>query len=380
MTSNSGMTLDEIATRIPAWYLASAEPDGPAFHIESAPGRGKTTLAKRFPDIMKSVDAQGTYGFVYINGLTITLPWLCGFMQMNVHERLKQSVSHFSLPYWWFTREGKPITEYDGGLIFIDEEDKMPPEERKLTRDMKLLKRVGTHWLPPGWVVWSAGNRAKDRSGSTKTFDFIINSQILVEVRDSTQAWVNWARTNKVLTEIISFAESNPQVLFMDAPQVQGPYCTPRSLAQADIYLRSCMQAYSLSKIPLDITTQTEIMGGIGKEAAEQMFLHIRMAQELPPYSECVANPTTVVVPKEPDKLRLFAYKLADWARPEDSIALGTLMGRLPSEFQFMFVKMVRDRNARVLIMPEFRMWCKNNAQLIAIVDGFERNHTRNAA
>ena len=310
------MTLNEIEERIPAWYIASREDDGPAFHIESAPGRGKTSVMKKFPQIMHKVDPEGNYGFVYINGLTITLPWLCGFMQMNVHETLKQSVSHFSLPYWWFTREGKSLPEYDGGLIFIDEEDKMPPEERKLTRDMKLLKRVGTHWLPEGWVVWSAGNRAKDRSGSTKTFDFIINSQILVEVRDSTEAWVDWARSNKVLPEIISFGETYPHILFMDAPSVQGPYATPRSIAQADIFLRSCMQAYSMSKIPLDVTTQSEVAGGIGKEAAEQLFLHIRMGQELPSYHDCVTNPKNITIPDEPDKLRLFAYKLADWAEP----------------------------------------------------------------
>ena len=369
------MTLNEIAARMPAWYMASVEDDGPAFHIESAPGRGKTTVMKRFPEIMKSVDSEGDYGFVYINGLTITLPWLCGFMQMNVHETLKKSVSHFSLPYWWFTKENRPIDSYSGGMIFIDEEDKMPPEERKLTRDMKLLKRVGTHWLPPGWVVWSAGNRAKDRSGSTKTFDFIINSQILIEVRDSTEDWVNWAKKNKVLPEIINFGESNPQILFMNAPAVQGPYATPRSIAQADIYLRSCMAAYSTSKIPLDVTTQSEIAGGIGKEAAEAMFLSIRMGQELPSYGDCVANPKGIKIPDEPDKLRLFAYKLADYAKPYDSVALGVLLDRMPQEFQFMFVKMARDRNIQILLQPEFRAWTKKNAGLIAIIDSFERNH-----
>jgi len=206
------MTLSEIAAEIPVWYSASVEDDGPAFHIESDAGRGKTSIMKQFPHIMKQVDPEGDYGFVYINGLTVTLPWLCGFMQMNVHEELKKSVSHFSLPYWWFTKEGRPIDSYSGGMIFIDEEDKMQPEERKLTRDMKLLKRVGTHWLPEGWVVWSAGNPLGSRNGGTKTFDFIINSQMLIPVRDSTEDWVEWAKKNKVLPEIIDFGETHPHI------------------------------------------------------------------------------------------------------------------------------------------------------------------------
>jgi len=373
------MTLSEIAAEIPVWYSASVEDDGPAFHIESDAGRGKTSIMKQFPSIMKQVDPEGDYGFVYINGLTVTLPWLCGFMQMNVHEELKKSVSHFSLPYWWFTKEGRPIDSYSGGMIFIDEEDKMQPEERKLTRDMKLLKRVGTHWLPEGWVVWSAGNPLGSRNGGTKTFDFIINSQMLIPVRDSTEDWVEWAKKNKVLPEIIDFGETHPHILFMKAPEVQGPYCTPRSLAQADTFLRAKMAVYSKSKIPLDVTTQGTVSGGIGKENAEALFLHIRMGQELPSYADSVAHPHTIKIPDEPDKLRLFAYKLADWAKPQDSVALGTLMGRMPSEFQFMMVKMIRDRNARVLIMPEFRAWCKSNAQLIAIIEGYERDHRQAA-
>jgi hypothetical protein len=371
------LTLNEIEARLPIWYTTSAQDDGPSFHLESAPGRGKTSTMKKFPSIMKSVDPEGNYGFSYINGLTITLPFLCGFMEMNVNSESKKRVTNFTLPAWWFTNENKPLEAYDGGLIFLDEEDKMAPEERKLTRDMKLLKRVGVHTLPPGWVVWSAGNRAKDRSGSTKTFDFILNSQMLVEVRDSSEAWVDWARTHGVLSEVIAFGETHPHILFMDAPATQGPYCTPRSLAQADMHLRSYMSLYSTSKIPLDVTMQSEIAGGIGKENAEQLFMHFRMAQELPSYEECIANPGTVSIPLEPDRLRLLGYKLADWAKPHDAAALATLMSRLPNEFQFMMVKMIRDRNVGVLVMPEFKAWTKANANLIAIVEGYDRDHKR---
>jgi hypothetical protein len=371
------LTLNEIAERIPEWYLASSQPDGPSIHLESPAGRGKTTIMNQSPAILKTIDPDGDYGFVYINGLTVTLPWLCGFMEMNVDGTLQKKVSHFSLPYWWITREGRPIDSYSGGIIFIDEEDKMNPEERKLTRDMKLLKRVGTHWLPPGWVVWSAGNPLGSRNGGTKTFDFIINSQILVTVRDSSEAWVDWARTHKVLPEIIAFGETFPHILFQEAPAIQGPYCTPRSLAQANTYLKARMFLYSLSKIPLDVGTQSLIAGGIGKENAEQLFMHFRMAQELPSYEECIANPGTVSIPLEPDRLRLLGYKLADWAKPHDAAALATLMSRLPNEFQFMMVKMIRDRNVGVLVMPEFKAWTKANANLIAIVEGYDRDHKR---
>jgi energy-coupling factor transporter ATP-binding protein EcfA2 len=374
------MTIDEMIARVPAWYMSSCERGGPSFHVTGPAGRGKSTLFEQFPQIMKSVDPTGDYGFVGINGLTITLPWLCGFMEMNVNESVGKKASSFSLPYWWFTKEGRPIDSYSGGLIFIDEEDKMQPEERKLTRDMKLAKRAGVHFLPDNWVVWSAGNPVGSRNGGTKTFDFIINSQVMIEVRDNTESWVKWAEKAGLLAEVITFAENNPQILFMDPPTIQGPYCTPRSLHQADIHLRSCMTTYGLSKIPLDVVTQGEIAGLIGKGEAEALFQHFRMALELPSYAECVAFPVTVKIPMEPDKLRLFTYKVADYAHPKDAPSIGILMERLPQEFQFMFVKMVRQRNARMLIEPEFRQWCKKNAGLIALIEGYERDHERRAS
>ena len=371
------MTIDEIIERFPAWYMASCEDGGPSVHVEGPAGRGKSSAFKRFPKRMKQVDATGDYGFTWINGLTITLPRLCGYMELNVHAELKRKVTSFSLPDWWFTEEGRPLESYSGGVILIEEEDKMPQEERKLTRDMKLEKKVGVHRLPENWVVWSTGNPLGTRNGGTKTFDYIVNSQMLVQVRDSTESWANWARGDKVLSEVIDFGENFSHILFMPPPAVQGPYCTPRSLHQTDIYLRSCMSVYSLKKIPLDVTTQGECAGMIGKEAAEALFLHIRMAQELPDYSECIANPATVRIPSEPDKMRLFAYKLADYAKPKDAREIEIIMGRMPSEFQFMFVKMVRSRNSRMLIEPEFRAWGKRNAQLVAIIEGFERDQER---
>ena len=374
------MTINEIIERFPAWYMASCEDGGPSIHVEGAAGRGKSSGFKQFVRRMKEVDPEGDYGFTWINGLTITLPRLCGYMELNVDAVSGRRRTTFSVPDWMYTEEGRPLESYSGGLILIEEEDKMPQEERKLTRDMKLEKKVGVHRLPENWVVWSTGNPLGTRNGGTKTFDFIVNSQMLVTLRDSTEDWVKWAEAHKVLPEVITFGETFQHILFMNPPDVQGPYCTPRSLHQTDIYLRSCMSVYSMKKVPVDSQTQGECAGMIGKEAAEALFLHIRMAQELPSYSESIANPAGVPIPQEPDKMRLFAYKLADYAKPQDSPAIMTICDRMPNEFQFMFVKMVRQRNARMLIQPEFRNWCKKNAQLVAIIEGFERDHERRAA
>ena len=243
------MTLEEIEKRIPAWYMSSVVEGGPSYHMESAPGRGKTSIAKMFPEIMNAVDPQGNYGFVLIPGESCTLSGLSGFQQLlNATERSNQLRSVFSLPHWWFNRKGEALEEFDGGLIFVDEYDKMALEEKKLVAAMRLEKRVANHYLPPGWVVWTAGNRKNDRSGYTKDYDFAINRTIRVEIRDNSESWVRWCHANSVLPEIISFGETFPHILFMDAPTVQGPWCTPRSLIQVDRHLSSLMRTYRRKK------------------------------------------------------------------------------------------------------------------------------------
>lgn len=371
------LTLEEMEARIPAWYMSANEEGGPSFHVESAPGRGKSSLLSSAARILKRADPEGNYGFAYINGASTTLAWLCGFQQLlstrgsngDKSERLR---SVFSLPFWWFTKEGKALDEYDGGIILVDEKDKMGVEEKKLVADMRLEKRVANHLLPPGWVVWTAGNRAKDRSGSTKELDFEINRCIILEVRDSTSSWVQWCRSHKVTPEVINFGETHSEILFMDAPKVQGPYCTPRSLVQADTHLRSCMTVFGTDKIPLDTSTETEIAGGIGKPAAEQLFLDIRMGQELPSYDDCVQMPMNINIPQEPDKMRLMAYKMADQAKIKDTPEIMKFMGRFPKEFQTIFVRMARERNSFIIAQPAVREWCSGNAALIALITNYQ--------
>lgn len=368
------MTLEEVEARMPAWYMSSVQDGGPSYHIESAPGRGKTATFKRFPEIMSRIDPEGNYGFVLIPGESCTLSELCGFQQLlNATHKDQLLRSVFSLPHWWFTRTGEALGEFDGVMVFVDEYDKMDHEPKKMVAAMRLDKRIANHWLPQGTVVWTAGNRKNDRSGYTKDYDFAINRTIKIEVRDSSESWVKWCHANSVLPEIIAFGETFPHILFMDAPTIQGPWCTPRSLVQVDTHLRSLMKTYKLKKIPLDMLAQTEVAGGIGKEAAEQLFLHIRLGQELPSYEDVVATPESIKIPNQPDQMRLFVYKIADKAKPQHAEAIGKWLVRFPNEFQIMFARMVGRRNPLVIAQPSFREWFRQNAALIALIDQFQQ-------
>ena len=365
------MKLSTVADRIPAWYAASNEPKGPSWHLQSKPGRGKTSVLEGAPAILKKAFGDGDYGFSLINGANATLSTLCGYMWPTEHEGVKYS--EFTRPYWWFTSESKPLEAYVGGILLVDEEDKLGLDEKKIVGEGALSKVVGGHRLPPGWVVWFAGNLQTDRSGSTKQFDHLINRRNRIKIDDDILSLRDWMMKEGCLPEVIAFAEENTQCVFMDAPDVQGPWMTPRSLVAQDTYLRALMDAMSMTTIPTDATTIEEVAGGVGEGPASQLFATIRLGLELPPYEDIVKHPLKMHMPSKPDALRLAAYKLASRVSNEDADPVLAYMGRAPDEFQVIFVKMAVTRNKRLVMHKGFAAWCNQKASLLAVLGQFAR-------
>lgn len=360
------MKLNDVTARIPAWYAASIEEGGPSFHLTSDPGRGKTSVLMTAPGLLKAAFADGEYGVTLINGANATLSTLCGYMWPADHGGVKYS--DFTKPFWWMTKEGKPLTEYEGGIVIVDEEDKLGLDEKKIVGEGALSKVLANHRLPPNWVVWFAGNYAKNRSGSTKRFDHLINRRNEIAITDDIVSLADWMRTHGCLPETITFAEENPQIVFMDAPEQQGPWCTPRSLYAQDVYLRAIAATTGSDAIPTDALTTEEIAGGIGIGAAAQLINTIKLGQELPDYNYIVANSRTVAVPKKPDSMRLAAYKTANRVSERDAAQVLEYIGRFPDEFQVLFVKMAVDRQGSLVLNKDFAKWCASKASLLALV------------
>ena len=361
------MRLNELEARLPALYYSALEEGGPSYYFTSPPGRGKTSVLMTFPKTMKRL-GHGTFGMSIINGANFTLMTALGFMVWSTNSR-SQEVSKFTLPYWWTTSEGKALDEYpDGGIILVDEYDKLGMDEKKIVGEAALSKVLGNHRFPPGWVVMFAGNRLSDRSGSTRDLDHMIMRRISLEVQDDVEATIAYYRTANVLPETITFAEENPQLLFEPQPEDQRPRCSPRTLHQVDIHLRSLMSSFGTTKIPVDPLTQEEIKGGIGGPACAQFVKTIQLGQQLLPYEEVIAKPTTAALPHRPDAMRLMAYKMASRVSDKDAKQALLYMERMPQEHQAMFVKMVAARNHYMMIQKDFALWCGRNAALVAIL------------
>lgn len=354
------MKLSQILERAPLWYEA-----GKSIYLKSAPGRGKTETIMSIPALLEKKHPGKRFGLVVINGGCFTLTNATGYLWPEEREN-EGRYSQFTRPDWWLA-DDYPLESYAGGLIFIDEWDKMDIESKKITGEAALSGRLASHQLPPGWVVWGAGNRSQDRSGSTKELDHLINRRREIEVQDDMVSLLEWGVRNALLPETLTFIEANPQVVFEPLPEKQGPWCTPRGIAGADRYLR--LLARDKGVIPTDATTIEEISGDIGPGAAAQYFAMIRLGMEMPKYEDIVKNPGSVKVPAKIDAQMLVSHSLAARVSSEDAGKVLQYVDRMPKEFAVTFARSATQRDPALVNSKAFMAWIGANSSLIALMN-----------
>ena len=353
------ITLSEFLSDSPKLYAT-----GRCIYLKGAPGRGKTTAITDAVNLIAKSTGKNL-GLVIISGPLLNPPDSIGFGLPKHHEDFAEMI--FSRPFWWRTRDGKRLEEYDGGIIFVDEADKMDVDIKKCIGEAALSKRLGPHDLPAGWVVWMAGNRDGDRSGSTRELDHLINRRIEVDVKDDIASWEAWAFKNGVSAEAITFAQQNPQIVFADkAPEKQGPWCTPRSLVETDAIVQAFADAEG--KLPTDGTIVSYVAGGIGEAAAAQYFAYLKLGQEMEPFDKIVADPSGTRIPDRPDAQMLVCYSLAARIDGKNAEPIIKYVERMPKEFALTFARAACNRDYKLAITPAFRAWTQRNSTLMAAI------------
>lgn len=360
------MKFKDIIARAPYWYAA-----GKSVYLKSAPGRGKTTVLSSIPGVL-SKKFKKNFGVVIINGPLLTPADSIGYLVPHkvTREDGKQAMeSLYTDPFWFRTKEGKRLDEYDGGIIVVDEADKMDMDTKKVIGEAALSGRLGPHELPAGWVVWMAGNRQADRSGSTKELDHLINRRMEIDVDDDIESWNEWALDSGVSALTLAFANQNPHIVFSEGvPEKQGPWCTPRSLVSADEYMR--LYRNEDGTLPDDPLMLEELGGMIGDAAAGQFMAFVRLEREMPKFEDIIKNPKGVKVPEKPDAAMLICYHLAHRVDMASIDPVVEYISRLPQEFGVIFGQTACRRDMKLVGAKGMKKWVQENASLMAQIGG----------
>jgi hypothetical protein len=357
------MKLDTVISRMPGWYDARI-----SVHLRSSPGRGKTTTMLRFPEIVGKHTGKNL-GISIVNGAMLTPMDVLGYGLPKHFPTHSEMI--FSEPFFCRTTEGKRMEEYDGGLLFVDEEDKADVDVKKVLGEGAESGRFGPHKLPPGWIVWTAGNRTGDRSGSTKQLDHLINRRMELDLTDDLNSWNNWADGNGVSPLFKTFANQHPEIVFSEGvPEKQGPWCTPRSGVKADRYLQTISND---DGYPDDDDAREEVTGLIGSAAAVQLFACVKLARDMPKYDAIVKDPMKVPVPEnKPDAQMLICYNLAHRVSLKEIDPVIKYVDRMPKEFAMIFAKAACRREPKLAGTPAMGAFALRNASLMAMINNLK--------
>jgi MoxR-like ATPase len=227
--------------------------------------------------------------------------------------------------------------------IMLDDLDKATKPVLNMLMPVMYERRIGDVPLPAGSVVFATMNPASDAVGGTAIPAILYNRAVTLDYRNVTnKEWLTWAVNNSTHPAIMAFAENTPQAFVRydsldvkaNNPYVFDPrkgqtkqFVTPRSLAAASRAITS-MQADGADHD----TIVAVVAGALGATAAADVRILLTEQNDMPRYSEIVANPSKVRLPKNVGQYYLAAFSLATATQPKDVTAVITYINRWKQE------------------------------------------------
>lgn len=225
------------------------------FFIYGAPGIGKTMIVAQVLDELKEelslphglnlhcvdgefaepVDFAGVPSVVDIEGPSEQSPFGKGVTRSNVSVNL--------LP-----ADNGPGDA--GGIIFIDEINRMDKEVVKVFMKLAQSRRLGASYtIPPKWYIVAAGNRKEDDPTTVKDLGTALRDRFsIVNYVPSTKSWTKHVTEspklkNVVLPELIDFFEFTDDYFHnLDPSKGLAKFPTPRAWVDASFGLKQRME------------------------------------------------------------------------------------------------------------------------------------------
>lgn len=311
------------------------------FHIQSAPGQGKSSILKVLSRAMPDYQAA------YIDANSCDL----GDISMPVVDR-ERMVTNYAPNARFHVSKGqtRPV------IIMLDELPKASRPVLNMFLPLILERRIGDVPLPTGSIVFSTGNLATDGVGDALPSHFWNRVSVLDYANPTCDEWLGWAANNNVAPEVMAFARDYPQVFerydMLDDkdtnPYIFNPmtgntkaFCSPRSLEKAS-YLVGQRDVIGDALLPA-------LAGTVGEAAARDLEANVMLADEMPRFTAIMADPLACKLPGGVGAYFLMAFSLSARATPENLSAIMTYVGRFESfEASTLFLTQLASNKAKV--------------------------------
>lgn len=288
------------------------------------PGVGKSSMLKLIAERMPTHEPR------YIDAALLDL----GDLQMPKVDEMVSFVPNST----FVSESGKPL------IVMVDELGKAMRPVQNALLTLLLEKRIGTHKLPEGSIVFGTTNLATDGVGD-KIEAHARNRVCFVTVKkpDADQ-WLNWAMDNDVSAEVCAWVKQYPHALasYTDESQQDNAYIfNPRKSQTAFVTPRSLEKASHIIKtreVVGDNVVAAALSGCVGASAALDLVAYMHVADKLTAWEIIVEKPDTAPVSKDQIANMIMAYGAVTRVTKETIDPFMKYLDRLPSEIQIMFL------------------------------------------
>ena len=118
---------------------------------------------------------------------------------------------------------------FSEGILFLDEFPCISDTVAPVMLEFLVNRRIGAHILPPGWLIFLAGN-TKEFNRSARQLDMAMLDRLrILPIRYDARAWIEFAEETAVSDEVVDFIKTHKTMLNSfdhDHPEM---ITTPRS-------------------------------------------------------------------------------------------------------------------------------------------------------
>jgi hypothetical protein len=244
------------------------------------------------------------------------------------------------------------------GILFLDEMNSAPQSVQAAAYQLVLNRKIGDYELPIGWAVIAAGNRAGDRSVVHAMPAALANRFVHLDFDVNVDDWNHWAMNNAIHLDVRAFIRFRPTLLHdFDANTNPRAFPTPRSWSFVnDIYKNN---------LPPDDEFEL-IRGTIGEGAAAEFSGFVRQIKDLPTVDQVLLNPDDTKLPKDPGALYALVTALDSRVTTENITRVMKYIGRMPVEFQTVFMRSASRRDSKLTGTRSYVDWCLKNSAVLS--------------